>query len=63
MLQNDADANGEEKRKRKGGLRETWGDSAMWPDAKAIRSVCEQRDKRDLLYGAGYKVAGYRHLV
>lgn len=35
----------------------------MWPDAKAIRSVCEQGDKKDLLYRAGYKVAGYRHLV
>lgn len=63
MLQNYADRHGEEKRRRKGGPREIQRDSAMWPDAKAIRSVCEQRDERDLLYRAGYKVAGYRHLV
>ena len=40
---------------REGGRgREIERDSAMWPDAKAIR---------DLLYTAGYKVAQSRHLV
>lgn len=63
MLQNYADRHGERKGRKKGGPREIRRDSAMWPDAKAIRPVCEQRGEGDLLYGAGYKVAGYRHLV
>lgn len=29
--------------------KERYRDSVMWPDAKTIRSVCEQSDKRDLL--------------
>lgn len=49
--------------KERGAEREIERDSAVWPDAKAIRSVCEQRDKRDLLYRPGYKVAQSRHLV